>query len=70
MFATLKIMWDGLVMLVRGEASDHNLGITDYRASAPKPKPPSITCPHCKRTSYHPEDIRHSYCANCNVFWG
>jgi hypothetical protein len=29
---------------------------------------PSLTCPHCKRTSYHPEDVKHSYCGNCHLF--
>lgn len=27
---------------------------------------PSITCPICGMTSYHPEDIRNSYCGNCH----
>ena len=29
---------------------------------------PSITCPQCGRTSYHPQDIRHMYCGNCHQF--
>lgn len=29
---------------------------------------PSFTCPHCGKTSYHPEDIKHSYCGNCHLF--
>jgi hypothetical protein len=29
---------------------------------------PSITCPRCNMTSYHPEDIRHGYCGNCHAF--
>lgn len=32
-----------------------------------KPQP-SITCPQCKRTSYHPEDIRQRYCGACHAF--
>lgn len=28
----------------------------------------SITCLHCGKTSYHPEDIRRRYCGNCNEF--
>lgn len=27
---------------------------------------PSITCPVCAMTSYHPEDIRQGYCGNCH----
>lgn len=30
--------------------------------------PPSITCPDCGRTSYHPEDVRHRYCGYCKWF--
>lgn len=26
---------------------------------------PSITCPVCGRTSYHPEDVRFGYCSAC-----
>ena len=29
---------------------------------------PSITCPLCLMTSYHPEDIAHRYCGNCHLF--
>lgn len=28
----------------------------------------SITCPKCRRTSYHPKDVEHRYCANCKEF--
>ena len=31
-----------------------------------KDKQPSITCPQCGRTSYHPQDIRHAYCGWCH----
>lgn len=27
---------------------------------------PSITCPRCSRTSYHPEDIKQGYCGFCH----
>jgi hypothetical protein len=27
--------------------------------------PPSITCPKCGRTSYHPKDIEYRFCAAC-----
>lgn len=26
---------------------------------------PSITCPKCGRTSYHPKDIEHRFCGQC-----
>lgn len=29
---------------------------------------PSITCPVCKMTSYHPKDIEHGYCGNCHDY--
>ena len=32
------------------------------------PKQPSITCPHCGKTSYHPEDIKYRYCGACYRF--
>ena len=31
-------------------------------------KQPSITCPKCGRTSYHPEDIRRAYCGFCHLW--
>ncbi|KKM23194.1 hypothetical protein LCGC14_1617650 [marine sediment metagenome] len=29
-------------------------------------EPESYTCPECGMTSYHPEDVKHEYCANCH----
>lgn len=29
---------------------------------------PSITCPQCGRTSYHPRDIEEKYCGACHAF--
>ncbi len=29
---------------------------------------PSITCPICGLTSYHPKDIEHGFCGNCHLF--
>lgn len=29
---------------------------------------PSITCPKCEMTSYHPDDIKNRYCGNCHQF--
>ena len=28
----------------------------------------TITCLFCGRESHHPEDVRHGYCANCDIF--
>ncbi len=28
----------------------------------------AIFCKICLRTSYHPEDVRHKYCAGCHQF--
>jgi ribosomal protein L37E len=30
--------------------------------------PPSITCPRCGATSYHPEDIALGYCGRCHDY--
>ena len=29
---------------------------------------PSITCPRCGMTSYHPKDIENGFCGNCHDF--
>ena len=29
---------------------------------------PSITCPVCGMTSYHPKDIEHGFCGNCHDY--
>jgi hypothetical protein len=29
---------------------------------------PSITCPHCHRTSSNPNDVREGYCGHCHRF--
>jgi hypothetical protein len=31
---------------------------------------PSITCPACGKTSYHPKDVENGYCVNCHAFTG
>lgn len=36
----------------------------------PDDPPPSIICPRCQATSYHPEDVRHGYCGRCHEFTG
>ncbi len=30
----------------------------------------SFTCPKCHRTSYHPGDELHGWCAGCEAFTG
>jgi hypothetical protein len=30
--------------------------------------PVAFTCPRCGRTSHHPQDAQHCYCANCHRF--
>jgi hypothetical protein len=30
--------------------------------------PESITCPDCGLTSWHPEDVRYGWCANCEDY--
>lgn len=29
-----------------------------------------FTCPRCRRTSHHPEDLRQGYCGACHAFTG
>lgn len=29
----------------------------------------SITCTNCWKTSYHPKDIEHGFCGNCNQYF-
>jgi hypothetical protein len=31
---------------------------------------PSFTCPDCRATSYHPEDIKEQYCGGCHAYKG
>jgi hypothetical protein len=33
-----------------------------------RPLPPHFTCPACKATSYHPQDVKNSYCGRCHTF--
>ena len=28
----------------------------------------SITCLHCRMTSYHPKDVENRYCGHCHIF--
>ena len=30
----------------------------------------TFTCPKCKRTSHHPEDLKHGYCGACHAHTG
>ena len=27
-----------------------------------------ITCPRCRRSSVHPQDVAHGYCGNCHDY--
>lgn len=36
------------------------------QADTGKPDQPSITCPKCGMTSYHPTDIAEGFCAKCD----
>lgn len=29
---------------------------------------PSITCPRCWQTSWHPQDVAHGYCGSCHAY--
>jgi hypothetical protein len=44
-------------------------GVVAVRPPAPAgPPAPSITCPRCQMTSYHPDDIKERYCGACHMF--
>ncbi len=30
----------------------------------------SFTCPRCRMTSHHPDDLKYGYCGNCHAFTG
>ena len=30
----------------------------------------TFTCPECRKTSHHPEDLRHGYCGACHAHTG
>lgn len=49
-----------------GVAVDPDLGPDAMRWTPPTDTRPSITCPDCGRTSYHPEDVRWGYCSACS----
>lgn len=29
---------------------------------------PSFTCPKCRKTSWHPDDVQNGYCGHCHEF--
>jgi len=39
-----------------------------YEGKHRSPEPPSITCPVCGATSYHPADKEQGYCGRCHGF--
>lgn len=41
------------------------IGRMEHTAVDPRP---SITCPECHRTSWHPKDVEYGWCANCNTY--
>jgi hypothetical protein len=44
-------------------------GVNPLRmAKANRPK--SYVCPVCHMESFHPEDVRYSYCAHCHRYTG
>jgi hypothetical protein len=54
---------------VRGCTCDYCV-YTMWQAGIELRNLPSVTCPNCKRKSYHPMDIANKYCAACSLFWG
>jgi ribosomal protein S27AE len=53
--------WQDCSQLWEAIASGNNAKIASIAAQHP-----SITCPRCGRTSYHPKDIEQGYCGNCH----
>lgn len=37
-------------------------------AEASESARPSFTCPRCRRTSWHPDDVANGYCGACHEF--
>lgn len=44
--------------------------MTSAAGVAPGYSDETFTCPTCKRTSHHPEDLRHGWCSACQAFTG
>lgn len=42
--------------------------MSDSNEPQPAACAPSITCPACGRTSYHPMDVQERYCGACHAF--
>ena len=40
-------------------------GLSDFIGAAEQP---AWTCPHCKRTSWNPNDVKYHYCGACHHF--
>jgi hypothetical protein len=49
-------------------ARQHHEALVEARTKVKRGEPPSITCPRCGRTSYHPKDISEKYCGACHLF--
>lgn len=49
-------------LVIMPEKMDH-----EWPSDAPLGTP-SITCPRCGRTSYHPKDIEELYCGHCHMW--
>lgn len=49
--------------MVAGAASFHLLPLIDETGTRP-----SISCPRCQRTSWHPKDVETGYCGACHLF--
>lgn len=52
-----------LAVVRRGDFAFYGMGRPAKNADEP-----SITCPKCRMTSHHPEDVRQRFCGNCHAF--
>lgn len=57
-----------VALTVTTRQTDWRPGLTFTGKPSMYDRRPSFTCPDCGRTSYHPEDVKNSYCGNCHAF--
>lgn len=50
--------------LVTAAAAHSSLPLVDRTSDRP-----TVTCPRCRATSAHPEDVRSGYCGACHTFF-
>ena len=54
--------------VIEFEAVHRRYGATYSLTRSSSGEPIAIQCLVCERTSYHPDDVKHRFCACCGVF--